>query len=85
MDRDPLQDRGILPFINQCPPLGPSEQIGLTQLMDMPIFRLLQGFRHGGLSAISSCSTGMRFDELHLEHPGEGLGFLGSTEADPQF
>ena len=27
----------------------------------------------------------MHFGELHLEHPGEALGFLGSTEAGPQF
>ena len=53
--------------------------------MGMPIFSLLQGFRHGSLLALSSYSSGMRFGELHLEHPGEDLGFLRSTEADPQF
>ena len=53
--------------------------------MDMLIFSLLQGFRHGSLSALRSCSTGMRFSELHLEHPVEDLSFLGSTEVDPQF
>ena len=26
----------------------------------------------------------MRFGKLHLEHRGEDLGFLGSTEALPQ-
>ena len=85
MDRDPLQDQGILPFSSQRPSLGPSDKIGLTQLMDKPIFSLLQSFRHGSLLAPSSYSTGMRFSELHLEHPGEDLGLLGSTEADPQF
>ena len=27
----------------------------------------------------------MRFGKLHLEHPGEDLGFLGSMEIAPQF
>ena len=53
--------------------------------MDMPIFSLLRSFRHGSLPALSSYSTGMCFGELHLEHLGEDLGFLGSPEADPQF
>ena len=85
MDRDPFQDQGILPFSSQRPLLGPGDKIGLTQLMDMPVFSLFQSFRHGSLPALSSCSTGMRFGELHLEHPVEDLGFLGSMEAAPQF
>ena len=52
--------------------------------MDMPIFSLLQRFLHGSLSALSSCSAGMRFGELHLEHPVEDLGFLGAPKARPQ-
>ena len=58
--------------------------MGLTQRMDMPIFSLLQGFRHGSFSALNSCSTSMRFGELHLEHPIEDLGFLGASKARPQ-
>ena len=85
MDRDPFQDRGILPFSSQRPSLGPGDKIGRTQLMNMSVFSLLQSFRHGSLSALSSCSTGMRFGELHLEHPIEDLGFLSSMEAAPQF
>ena len=41
VDRDSLQDRGILPFSSQRPPLSPGDKVGLTQLMDMPIFSLL--------------------------------------------
>ena len=76
MDRNSFQDRGILPFSSQRPPLGHGDKIGLPQLKDMPIFSLLQGFRQGSLLALSSCSTGMPFSELHLEHPVEDLGFL---------
>ena len=52
--------------------------------MNMPIFSLLQSFQHGSLSTLSGRCTGMRFDKLHLEHPGEDLGLLGSAEALPQ-
>ena len=83
MDRNSFQDRGILPFSSQRPSPGPGDKIGRTQLMNMPIFSHLQSFLHGSLSAFSNCSAGMRFGELHLEHPVEDLGFLGSTEVDP--
>jgi len=83
--RDPFQDWGILPFSSQRPLLGPGDKIGLPQLMDMPIFSLLQSFGHGSLPALSSCSIGMRLGELHLEDSGEDLSFLRPPEADPQF
>ena len=83
VDRDPIQDQGILPFSSQRPPLGPGDKIGHTQLMNISIFSLLQGFLHGNLSALSSCSAGMRFSELHLKHPVEDLGFLGEPKARP--
>ena len=53
--------------------------------MNMLVFSLLQSFRHCSLLALSSYSTGMRFGELHLEHPVEDLGFLRLSEAYPQF
>ena len=84
MDRDSLQDRGILPFSSQRPSLGPGDKVGLSQLMGMPIFSLLHSFRHGSLLTFYGYRTGMRFGELHLEHPREHLGFLGSIEAPPQ-
>ena len=82
---DPFQDWGILPFSSQRPLLDPGDKIGLPQLMDMSIFSLLQSFRHGSLPALSSCSTGMRLGELHLEDSGEDLSFLRLLEAYPQF
>ena len=84
MERDSLHDQGILSFGSQCPPLDPGDKIGLSQLMDMPIFSLLQSFRHGSLLTLCGYRTGMRFGKLHLEHPGEHLGFLDSLEALPQ-
>ena len=64
--------------------LIPGDKVGLLQLMGMPIFSLLQGFRHGSLPALSSCSTGMRFGKLHLEHPVEDLGFIDALKVRPQ-
>ena len=83
MDRDSFQDRGILPFSSQRPSSGPGDKIGRTQLMNMPIFSLLQSFLHGSLSALSSGSAGMRFGELHLEHPIEDLSFPEAPKARP--
>ena len=83
VDKDSLHDQGILPFSSQRPSLGPGDLVGLPQLMGMSIFSLLRSFRHGSLPALSSYSTGMCFGELHLEHLGEDLGFLGSMEIDP--
>ena len=40
VDRDPFQDRGILPSSSQRPPFGPGDKIGHPQLMNMPIFGL---------------------------------------------
>ena len=84
MDRDSLQDQGILPFSGQRPTLGSGDKVGLSQLMGMPIFGLLLGFRHGSLLTLYGYHTSMRFSELHLEHPGDDLGFLGSPKALPQ-
>ena len=81
MDRDSLHDQGILPFGSQRPTLGPSDQIGFSQLMTMLIFSLLQCFQHGSLLTLRGYRTVMHFGELHLEHPREDLGFLGSPEA----
>ena len=41
VDRDPFQNRGILPFSSQRPPLDLSDKEGLPQVMDIPIFSLL--------------------------------------------
>ena len=84
MDRDSLQDQGVLPFYGKQPTLGPCDKIGILQLLGVPIFGLLQGFRHGSLMTFCDYHIGMRFSELHLEHPREDLGFLGSAEVHPQ-
>ena len=52
--------------------------------MGMLIFNRLWGFQHGSLSTLYGYRIGMRFSKLHLEPPGEDLGFLGSLEALPQ-
>ena len=83
-DRDSLNDQGILLFSSQRPPLGPGDKVGLSQLMGMPIFSLLQGFRHGSLTTFCGCHIGVRLSELHFEHPREDLGFLGPPKALPQ-
>ena len=63
--------------------LSPSDKVGLSQLMGMPIFSLLQSFQHRSLMTLCGCRTDMHFGKLHLEHPGEDLGFLGWPEAFP--
>ena len=84
MDRDSLQDQGVLPFYGKRPMLGPCDKIGILQLLGVPIFSLLQGFRHGSLTTFCGCHIGVRLSELHFEHPRKDLDFLSSAEALPQ-
>jgi hypothetical protein len=84
MDRNSLQDQGFLPFRGQRPTLGPSDEIGILQLLGMSLFIHLECFRHGSLSTLCGRHIGVGFSKLHFEHPGEDLGFLSSAEIAPQ-